>query len=382
MSAERLDSGPTRPPPRRVLVIAALALAVVVLAFWALDSRRLERSAPPPTPSPSAPTPAQTPTPTSARSPSPPDPVTATRGAGPLAPQIPAGTLYSRSAGSVYAIDARTGTVTRTGRTYLPAETDRVSMVPTRGGIILRPDQDGPGLLVEDGRRPVELTDSLRDARQALPGPPGQLWAVTIDAQDFQVSTAALVDGRGRRVGPSVTMTGSFASDGNGGLLLSDIGGVWQVYPGPVHRITTGLVSSVGSQSYRLLECDDQHHCTETLLDRSSGHRTPLQPAVRSGLSAGLISPNSEFEVRLSGGPDGTITTAVVRLGDQQTLRTWPASTTSYANFEAGSTWLSPRWLALLDRDQLVLYDTDRDKILRPELPTVEGLLQLAWRPS
>lgn len=386
---EQLDSGPSRPPGRPVWVLAAvLVVAVGIGLVW--DQQRSDQTAPAPVPSPTATRPTTSPrastpppgiSPSPAATPSPSAPVTFwPEGVGedePLAAGLPAGMLYARSSGTLYAVDVRIGAIIVTP--IRMATTDAVSMVPLSGGVALRPWDDTAGLLVRDGQTPVDLPGQLKTARELLPGPPGRLWVLTQDDNAPYNATATLVDERGRRAGPGLTSTGGYTSDGAGGLLLSDVGGVWQVHPQPVRRVTGGSITSVGADHYQLLDCNDRHRCAESLLDRRTGRRTPLSPRERSfGNSA--LSPDGRFLASVVGsGSDGGPWTTIRRVTDNELLQKQSEPPNPATSQPGSIAWLSARWLVSINDGRLTLYDTTKNKVHTPDLPA-DNLLQLTWR--
>ena len=296
-----------------------------------------------------------------------------------MATGLPAGTLYTRSNNTLYAIDVRTGAAVVTPiRTATP---DAVSMVPTSNGVAIRPWDDSAGLLVRDGRPPVNLPGQLKTATELLPGPPGRLWALTRADDDPYDATATLVNSRGRRDGPRLNTTGSYTSDGTGGLLLTDVGGVWQAYPQPVRRVTGGSITSVGVHHYQLLECDYQHRCTDSLLDRRDNRRTPLSSRGRS-YSNSLVSPAGTHLATLDGfGNNTNPQTTITRLADNKVLQQLPEPPNPTTSQLGSIAWQSQRWLTVITNGRLALYDTTNDRVVTPDLPA-DDLLQLTWRPS
>lgn len=374
-----------RPAGRAVWVIVAVLVAALgVGVVW--DQRRSDQSAPAPTPSPTqTPSTRSVPTsPPSAQSPSPSGPITLRREqtAGEdrlLAEDLPPGALYARSSDHLYAINTRTGATVVTP--IQTATTDAVAMVPTHDGVAIRPSDDTAGLLVRDGRSPVDLPGQLKTADDLLPGPPGRVWVLKrVDDYASFDTTATLVDSRGRRDGPRITAAGSYASDGAGGLLLTDVGGTWQTYPQPLKRVTGGNVTSVGAHHYQLLDCDNQHRCTETLLNRRNGQRTPLLGRERS-YSNSLISPDGTFRASLDGFGNTRPQTTITRVADHRILQRLPEPAKPATSLPGSIVWLSERYLTAISNGHLTLYDTTHDSVTTPDLPAGD-LLQLSWRPN
>ncbi|SDS76667.1 hypothetical protein SAMN04488543_2341 [Friedmanniella luteola] len=373
---EQFDSGPSRVPGRLVGVVVLAVLVVVALVV--LDQRRLDRSLPPPPPPTGPATPrgraapavSTTPRPSLAAS------VTTARGSGPLAAGVPAGRLYARGRDVLYAIDAATGTVVRTRGVEL-GSTGPVSLVATRRGVLLRPFDTVPGLRVDDGRAPVPLAGALASADEVLPGPDGRLWALDVDGPE---SRARLVDDRGRPAGPRTRTSGSFLGDGAGGLLLQDVGGVWQVHPGPVRRLTTGAVTAAGPTTLLLHECDARHRCADVLVDRGSGRREPVGSERRGDPPSGTTAPGGAHAALTVSGTDGATRTVVRRLPDGEVVQTLTAPTDRFG-LPGSAVWMSSRWLAVTAGARLSLYDTVRDVAVVPDVD-LDAVDQLAWRPS
>lgn len=382
---EQLDIGPMR-PPRRMIWVVTVALLAVLGAGVMWDQRRSDQTAPAPTPSPTQAASRSLPTaPPASRAPSPSAPATlwpeqAGGGARLLPAGLPAGTLYGRSSDTLYAVNTRTGaTVVTPIRT---ATTDAVSMVSTGDGLVLRPWDDTAGLLIRDGRMPVDLPGQLKGAADLLPGPPDRLWALS-RADDYLSfdTTVTLVDFRGRRAGPRFNTSGGYTSDGAGGLLLSDVGGVWQAYPQPIERITGGSITSVGSHHYWLLECDDQHRCTQYLLDRRNNQRTSL-PAHERVFGNSSISPDGILMASLDNFDNNARSrTTITRMADNKVLRKLPEPPNPATSEPGSIAWLSDRWLTVISNSRLTFYDATNNRAVTPDLPA-HNLLQLTWRPG
>ena len=292
---------------------------------------------------------------------------------------LPAGTLYARSDDTLYALETRTGILVVTPLQL--TTTDAVAMASLGDGVALRPADDSEGFLVRDGHLPAALPGQLKTADELLPGPPGRVWALKrAGGYESVDSTATLVDARGRRDGPQLTSAGSYASDGAGGLLLFDVGGTWQMYPQPLSRVTTGNVTSVGERHFQVLNCDQHHRCSDTLLDRRTGQRTRLPPRDRS-YSNSLLSPGGRYLATLDFFGAAEPQTTITRVLDNHVLHALPDPANPSTSVPGSIAWLSDRWLAAISNGHLTLYDTTGDRVTDVDLP-VDGLLQLTWRPS
>jgi hypothetical protein len=374
---EVLEVGP--PPARNRWVLLGLVGAVVLMliGFTVTNGRPEDLLVPPstPSPTPSAPSTTGPTTPTTSPSP-PPGPRVVRNGSGPLAPGVPRGSLYVRTDDSVYVVDPATGRVVRTDGAAVDS-TGPVALVPTATGVVIRPIDTVFGLLVDDGRKPTPLRGALRQAEQVLPGPGGRIWASRSDRRN----SYTLVDAAGRAAGPTITTSGWFRSDGGTGLLLEDVSGVWQAYPGRMRRITIGAVVAVGPRHYQLTECDDAHRCSDYLLDRSTGKRRPLGPASEVGVQNGVISPGGTYSALVQASADGTYYIRVGRLKDGTIVRGFRGPGDGFNGVDLAAVWLSDRWLAVLEGGRLSLYDPSRKLLVSPGFP-LTGAIQLAWRPA
>ncbi|MGI8457017.1 MAG: hypothetical protein ACR2LI_02735 [Propionibacteriaceae bacterium] len=376
---ELLDSGPPPSPGRRGLLLGLLGVVVLVLVGFSLTAHRDDPSVmPPPSPSPPVQRPTWSVSPTVSATPGPTGSATrpvVTRGSGPLAPGLDLGVLYAYGSSTLFAIDVASGDVRRTDGVEL-GSTAPVELAPTADGLVLRSLDAVPGVIVRVGRGPAALTGLLRSSDAVLPGPDGHVWVGTYGERE----TMRLVDGRGQVVGPTVTATGSFGPDGRGGLLLSDVGGMWQAYPGPLRRITIGVVTAVGPRHYRLTECDDAHRCWDEIYLRSTGERRRLGRAQPVFESVGLISPDGRFAVSVLHRVDGATTSRVARLSDGKVVHSFTDPPDGYGSSPQFAVWLTSRWLAVLQDGRLVLYDSATQQVRTPELSV--RLTGLAWRPA
>ncbi|WP_157720586.1 hypothetical protein [Friedmanniella luteola] len=253
-----------------------------------------------------------------------------------------------------------------------------VSMIATSDGVVLDPQDGTPGVVVRDGRRPVGLPGRLERAAALLPGPSGHLWVLRRVGRAPSFTSATLVDERGHRDGPHLYTSGRYGPDGSGGLLVWNGAGVWQRYPPPARRLTTGRVTAVGLHHLQVLECDAGRGCREFLVDRRHDRRTAL-PGHDPSYGEGVLSPRGTRLAGSRGYGAREPGTTVVRVADGTVLHVFPGPPGLSTGPLGSLVWLSERWLAALHGGRLTFYDSRHDHTI--DFP-VGHLRQLAWRPA
>jgi hypothetical protein len=300
-------SGPSRGRrPSQALVIVA-GLVLVALAAVALrDNRSGQPTATQPTPRPSsvAPGPA---TPTSDdAAPSGPAPVVTT-----FAPHllgITAGwELFGRGDSGVMRLEPAAGRLSRTRVPPLQS-TGPASLLVGDGVAVVRPLDDVPGYAIGDGEAARLLRADLSSGGIALPGP--DLRHVWFDSGDERRTAMALVSLEGvpagvRMVIPS-TGLGPVMSDGDGYVMFSGIGGVYDVRPTGLNRVTTGTVAAVGARRLLAVECNDQYRCSTVVVGLTDGSRR-LVPGTfpPTTYAVGSIAPDGRLAAVFELGPSG-----------------------------------------------------------------------------
>lgn len=290
-------------------------------------------------------------------------------------PGFGSGDLYARSADAVYRVELGSGRVTATGAGV--GSSSPAVLLPGPSGVILRPLDPGPGLLIPDGRPARELSGLLRDANQVLPGPGSQLWV----SQSFngRSSIFSLTSFSGRPTGTTVREAGYFLSDAAGGLLLVDTGGVWQRRGTSWRRISDGIVLATGRRHYLLASCDDRHRCGAQRYERSTSRRTPARTPQRLDLiSGGALSPDGRY-VAATFPVAGVEVTRVLAVDTGRVLaelRPGSAPDTASQTLWSGD----GRHLIGLDEGQVVVLDVATGRLRRPDLG-LPDLLGIALRP-
>jgi hypothetical protein len=258
--------------------------------------------------------------------------------------------LFGRGADTVVRIELARGRITRTSVTP-PNSSGPVSFVVGRNWAVVRPLDAVPGVVVQDGQPPGRVAGSLGPSGPALPGPdPDHLWAPAPD--NAPALNLVGPDGAPTQLSVAVPDTlggpGGAEPDGTGYLLVHGIGGVYLGKPDGLRRITTGDVLAAGPSRWLTLECDDQHHCTPTVIDRKTGARRALSrlPVGAARALTGLISPDGAIAAVYENEPGGNLRVHLIRLsnGDDRRL---DVSLAQYP--DVGSMVWSPdsRWLFL-----------------------------------
>lgn len=308
---EWLDAAPPEPPEGGrpggswrwyALGFVALAAVVVVVAV----QRRPAHKAAPTVPPPPTRTEQQLTLQASSSQPSGPllspsaPPITVTNLGGPLLDVPRSWELFARNPDAVLRIQLATGRVVRT-ETPAVLSDGPMSFLAGPHQVIVKAWQGG-GVMIRDGQRAQQLSGTLAIGGAILPGPgPGQLWVPSSGDPD-NPQQVQLVDFNGRRGEDiSIPVNGSPTPDGAGYLLSTLTGGVYDIRPGSLRRITTGAVLAVGPTSWLTEECDEQHSCTTDVVDRSTGVHHVLGPGADSDSPTGLTSPDSSTAAVLHG---------------------------------------------------------------------------------
>jgi hypothetical protein len=311
-----VDSEPAEPAPPRLpwprWFTLAVALAVVAAGVAALNHARRSPAAArvaiavsTSTSSSAAASVSRSAPQTSARAtvPSPP-PVSVTRLSHPLLGATAGWELFGRGVGVLVRIQPAAGRITRTTIPSLQSD-GPMFVVAGSDQVLIRPLDNVPGYLVPDGKPARQLPPVIQNG-PVYPGPaPNQMWV-----SDDNDSAVALETLAGARLTGSLPMPqggSGFAAtpDGAGYLLLPGVGGVYDVRPDGLHRITTGALLAVGPTGWLVTECDEQDHCHTVLIGRLDGSRRVLSPASVGRDLRGVISPDGSTAAMVTSGEDG-----------------------------------------------------------------------------
>jgi hypothetical protein len=234
--------------------------------------------------------------------------------------------LFGRGTDAVVRIELARGRITFTSVTP-PNSSGPVSFVVGRNWAVVRPLDVVPGVVVQDGQPPGRSAGALGSSGPAFPGPdPDHLWAPAAG----NASAMSLVgpDGAPTRVAVALpdTMGGPAGAepDGTGYLLVRGTGGVYLGRPEGLRRITTGDVLATGPSRWLTVECDDQHRCTPTVIDRGTGARHALARLSTGDSRAltGLISPDGAVAAVYENEPSGSLRLHLIGLstGDDRRI--------------------------------------------------------------
>lgn len=282
------------------LVLLLVSLAVIA---GAIGTQRGRQSA-----SRVAPGPVQPPAPTVASTPSePPLGVWVTAVGHPLLGVTDGWELYGRGPGVLVRIQPARGLITRTTVPGL-LSSGPVSFVVAGHRAIIRPIDRVFGYLVSDGQSPDPIALAPGSGGPAFPSPsPDLVWMQTggdvhpwfgLTAADWKQTAVIPV--------PAGSSPLEASADGAGYLLFSRPDGVYQARPGVFHRLTTGTVLAVGPAGWVDAHCDSHHHCTLSLISRTTGSRRALGSET-GGLPGGVISPDGSTAAMLEISTGGAI---------------------------------------------------------------------------
>ena len=378
-TAETLDTGAGRgwSRARRRAVLVLASLAVLAAAAGGL----IDRTAPGPDPGPS-PTAPPAVTPGMALG----APVVLRR-TGPALEGFLAGTLYARSADTVFRVDLTTGRVTATPA---PVTTRRpVSFVAGPTGVLVRPADESTGLLVPDDGTARPLRGLLRLGAQVLPATRGRLWVGVF--QDGRSAAFVLTSFDGTPTLMSVREDGQVLPDGTGGLLLVDPGGVYELVRGRWRRLAVGTALASGPRHHLLASCSGDVFCESVTLVRYDRERRSRQPVlVDTDLQlagGGSLSADGRYAAIPTlddVDADGNGRALVLELDTGRVVKEMLVPTSS-PGVSAVAVW-SPdgRRLVGLDQGQLFVLDPATGTTTRPDLALPAGtqVVQLALRPA
>jgi hypothetical protein len=166
-----------------------------------------------------------------------------------------------------------------------------VSFLATADGALIRPLDYVPGIEVPDGRQAREMAPALSRSGPMFPGPdPEHIWVPSGDALVLRPLGGGPATARVSL--PADTPPLLVVGDGAGALLLPDTSGVYEARPDGLHRLSTGALLAVGPRNWLVAECNDRHRCRSELIDRATGARRDLGPALPVGPVPGAISPD------------------------------------------------------------------------------------------
>lgn len=381
---EWLDAAPPERPddrrpggPWRWFALGFVALAAVVVV--AVVQRRPAHKAAPATPTPTSTAPSthsQTTSFTTAPSPSPP-PITVMNLGRPLLAVPRSWELFARNADAVLRIQLATGRVVRT-ETPAVLSDGPMSFLAGPRQVIVKAWQGG-GIVIPDDQPARQLSGALATIGPILPGPePGQLWVPSAGDPD-NPQRVQLVSFDGRR-GEQISMpaNGPPVPDGAGYLLSSLTGGIYDIRPGSLHRITTGALLAVGPTRWLTEECDEQHRCTTDVIDRRTGAHHVIGPGADSDAPTGLISPDGSMAAILHS--EQPLTLSLLDLSSGFTHQTGVDIDRNDAYAGTSMVWTPDgRWLIVADTSgHLVAVDhTGYAHVLTSR---ISGISQLALR--
>jgi hypothetical protein len=379
---EWLDAGPPERPdagrpggPWRWYALGFVALAIVVLVVTV--ERRPSHTAVPtrPTPSPTPTTRLSTHTETTPSS-SPP-PIAVTNLGHPLLDVPASWQLFARNPDAVLRIQLATGHVVRT-ETPAVLSDGPMALLAGPHEVIVKAWQGG-GVVIRDGQPARELSGVLAGAGPILPGPQGRLWVSRSGENPTRMELVGFDGRRGKQTTVPV-MNSEPSADGAGYLLGSMTGGIYDVTPGSLRRVTTGAVLAVGPTRWLTEECDEQHRCTTEVVDRSSRSHRVLGAGSDSDAPTGSVAPDGSTAAILSG--DEPLRLSMLDLATGIEHHTSVEIDRDEAYFGTSMVWTPDgRWLIVADiTGHLVVVDhAGHSRVLTSRVTRIR---QLALRAS
>jgi hypothetical protein len=299
--------------------------------------------------------------------------------------------LFARGTGTMVRIEFARGRITRT---RLPGLTSSgpVFFLAAPHAAIVRPLDFVPGYLVPDGRAPRALVGALASGGVLLPGPAsGQFWmqsgrgGATAPMVLVGPDGRLIASARSQRITIPPRMNSFPAPDGAGYLIVTaGLGGVYDLRPSGLRRITTGALLAVGPTRWLVAECTKQAGCAPVVINQATGSRRAL-PSFGADLSdptiSGVIAPDGHTAALFlpQHDPVGPPQLHLIDLDSGTDRRLAVRLTTNASAFPDDPLVWSPdsRWLFAIDtHGQLYAVDarTGRAHHLGVPLPPVEQL--------
>lgn len=271
-------------------------------------------------------------------------------------------------------------------RTELPAKVHSGPLVLAATGDwtwVRWTDESSGGSIVRAGQVATAPAYPLATSSPfgAFPGPGGNVWLVQADGGPLDSVDLVTVDGLAS--GTHIPLNGLVpaAGDDDGAVLAQGLGGVYRLSTGGVQRITNGELVAFGPRTDVVDECDDQHRCVTSVIDRASGVRRALGPTTVTPAGPtpyGTTSPDGAWAIRPVRDGDAA-RLMLIDLSNGQSTTIDDYGTSSSADYF----WLAPvaawssdsRFVVYVDREHhLAVYDRveQRTSALHPALPSVD----------
>lgn len=370
-----------------VLVLAVLVSGGGLLIRQLLDVPDAPAPALPPPPLATPPT--ATPSAPARSSTNPTDPQVVRPAGRLLLPGAGPDEVFVQSATAVYRIELATGQIIRTPTPLLEQHS---SFVAGPGWVVFKTIDNDPGVVVKNGRRAAPLPPGLQPNGRLYPAPDGDLWLVPENpTRGARVVTRVDIDGR-RVKGQTFRVSdeiGLPTADAARSLFTTNSGGMYQLTPSGVRKLTTGDLLALGRHHVLVWDCDGKARCQPYSLDRTHNRRTVIPSAHKTILELYQDLPDRAQD--FGGGdlsPDGTH--AALRYPGTQ-LDSWPLAVVDLSTGQSHTlpgnvtetnpntqfTWTanSRYFLALTDH-QMRAYDTTTGTI-RTIAVTTDPLLHL-----
>ncbi len=290
-------SGPRRPRWHWWYLVVAAALVAAILVATRPSHGKPGRAAHPSAPSPSSSSPSSPAVDAAAQAAA----AAASRAAAEVAGTTSAGgsllavpadwILFGRGSAAVYELRLAAGQIVTTPVPVL-SSSGAASFLAGPDRVVLISQNTPQAYEIPDGKPSQSLPAGFPQSGPAVPGPdPTHLWV-----PDPAGTSMALVGFDGTITGPEVPIPADAAapvmSDGAGYMTFSGTGGVYDLRPSGITRITTGILLATGPTTWLTDECDTQYHCAPTVIDRATGARHTLSARVDDLAGGGLISPD------------------------------------------------------------------------------------------
>lgn len=206
--------------------------------------------------------------------------------------------LFAHTNDSVIRVQLDRGRVTETPVPPLQSS-GPVAFVATSAFALIHPLDVAQDYVVRDGGEAREAPSMFGSGGLVAPGPePDRIW---VHGGGADSSVMTLVDIYGHPTDTSMPVPGdsdwSLSPDGTGYLTFSGVGGVYDVRPGAIRRITTGTLIAVGPRAWLTIECDEAYRCSWVVVDTTTHARRTIGTAddISSIIATGTTSPDGSL---------------------------------------------------------------------------------------
>ncbi len=213
--------------------------------------------------------------------------------------------LFAQGSGMFVSIRLGLGQITTTSVPQF--STGRpVSLLAGADRVLVRPYDTGTGFEIPDGQPAMATPGVFAGAGPLLPGPDAaHVWVLSAG------NSLALVGLDGSATGVTISIpadAGIPVSDQAGYVVFYATSGAYDDRPGSVTRITTGYLLAAGPNDWLVNDCDDEHRCASSVVDRTTGARRAI-PVTASAYTpdSGIITADGSTAAMVKSDSSGRL---------------------------------------------------------------------------